>query len=132
IFKQQVQQLVDLSSALTPDDGVTMDISPALRATKSSVPGGPGNNPLGTNDGLGYPVNPVMGQPYTPEVVPQGDFGRVIAEYWADGPTSETPPGHWNLIANPVADAPRFEKRFGGTGPLLNALEWDVKTYFAI
>src|SRR4029077_3572197 len=65
IFKQQVQQLVDLSSALTPDDGVTMDISPALRATKSSVPGGPGNNPLGTNDGLGYPVNPVTGQPYT-------------------------------------------------------------------
>lgn len=132
IFKDQVKQLVDLSGELTPDDGAMIDISPALRATPSGLPGGPGNNPLETNDGLGYPANPVTGQPYAPQLVPRGDFGRVIAEYWADGPTSETPPGHWNLLANTVADDPRFEKRFGGTGPLLSALEWDVKTYFAV
>ena len=59
-----------------------------------------GNNTLGTNDGTGHAVNPVTGQPYAPQIVPQADFGRVLAEFWADGPHSETPPGHWNVIAN--------------------------------
>ena len=121
-FKAQVQQVIELSSRLTPDDPTMIDVSPASY----------GNNPLGTNDGHGYPVNPVTGQPYTPQLVKRGDFGRLIAEYWADGPTSETPPGHWNVIANLVADTPGFQRRLGGTGPLLNPLEWDVKTYFAI
>ncbi len=57
---------------------------------------------------------------------------RALAEYWADGPRSETPPGHWNLIANAAADAPGFERRIGGAGPVLVPLEWDVKTYFAL
>jgi hypothetical protein len=60
------------------------------------------------------------------------DLYRVIAEYWADGPTSETPPGHWNVIASSVADTPGFERRFRGEGPELDPLEWDVKTYFAL
>ena len=34
---------------------------------------------------------------------------RVMAEFWADGPKSETPPGHWNVIANLVADSPGFD-----------------------
>ena len=29
-----------------------------------------------------------------------------MAEFWADGPKSETPPGHWNTLANAVADSP--------------------------
>ena len=33
-----------------------------------------------------------------------GDFARVMAEFWADGPKSETPPGHWNVLANLVSD----------------------------
>lgn len=24
----------------------------------------------------------------------------MLAEFWADGPQSETPPGHWNTIMN--------------------------------
>jgi hypothetical protein len=121
-FKAQVREVIELSSRLTPDDPTMIDISPASL----------GNNPLGTNDGHGYPVNPVTGQPYAPELVKRGDFGRLIAEYWADGPTSETPPGHWNLMANSVADTRGFERRFRGTGPVLDPLEWDVKTYFAL
>jgi hypothetical protein len=121
-FKQQAVDLIRLASYLTPDDPTLMDISPASY----------GNNPLGSDGGTGYPVNPVTGQPYTPQLVKRGDFGRVIAEYWADGPTSETPPGHWNVLANNVADSPGFEKRFGGSGPVLGDLEWDVKTYFAL
>lgn len=31
------------------------------------------------------------------------DRQKMIAEYWADGPHSEQPPGHWNLIAQFVS-----------------------------
>jgi hypothetical protein len=27
----------------------------------------------------------------------------VIASYWADGPATETPPGHWNLFAQTIS-----------------------------
>ena len=32
------------------------------------------------------------------------DQQKVIAEYWADGPSSELPPGHWNLFAQSISD----------------------------
>jgi hypothetical protein len=121
-FKTQALDVIRLSSRLTPDDATTIDISPASL----------GNNPLGTNDGAGYAVNAVTGNPYAPQLVRRGDFGRVLAEYWADGPTSETPPGHWNSIANAVVDDPLFERRFEGAGALVDALEWDVKMYLAL
>ena len=122
IFRSQAVELLRLSSELTPDDPTMIDISPNAF----------GNNSLGTNDGHGYSVNPVTGQPYTPQLVHRGDFGRVLAEFWADGPTSETPPGHWNVIANGVSDDPHTVKRIGGTGPIVDPLEWDVKLYFAL
>ena len=90
-----------------------------------------GNNPLGSNGGTGYDVNPVTGRPYAPEFVPRGDYARVLAEFWADGPESETPPGHWNVVANYVTDE-IAEKRLGGSGPVLDDLEWDVKLYLAL
>ncbi|MGF1625796.1 MAG: DUF6851 domain-containing protein [Alphaproteobacteria bacterium] len=37
-------------------------------------------------------ADPVVGGPY-----------RCIAEFWADGPRSDTPPGHWNQIAQGIA-----------------------------
>ncbi len=95
-------------------------------------PGALGNNSLGANDGSGHAVNPVTHAPYAPNVVPVADFGRVLAEFWADGPKSETPPGHWNVLANDVADAPGFERRWSGQGPSLDPLEWDVKVYLAL
>lgn len=48
------------------------------------------------------------------------DLKKVIAEYWADGPGSETPPGHWNLFAQFVSE------RDGHT------LDQDVKLFFAL
>jgi hypothetical protein len=95
-------------------------------------PGAFGNNPLGNDNGTGHTVNPVTGQPYASNIVKLGDFSRVMAEFWADGPHSETPPGHWHVLANEVSDTPGFEKRIGGIGPIVNDLEWDVKTYFAL
>lgn len=107
-------------------------LDPALPDAIDLSPGARGDNPVGTNDGHGHPVNPATGQPYAPNVVPLADYGRVLAEFWADGPRSETPPGHWNLIANQVADAPGFERRLGGQGAPVDRLEWDVKTYLAL
>ena len=112
-FKAGAVEIIRLSSRLDPTVGKSIDISP----------GSIGNNDLGTNDGAGYSVNPATGQPYAPEVVPEGDFARVLAEFWADGPNSETPPGHWNVIANSVADSPGFERRIGGVGPVVDPLE---------
>jgi uncharacterized protein DUF6851/vanadium-dependent haloperoxidase-like protein len=45
---------------------------------------------------------------------------KAIAEYWADGPGSETPPGHWNVIAHYVSRRDR------------HTLDEDVKLYFAL
>ncbi|BCX47989.1 phosphoesterase PA-phosphatase [Haloferula helveola] len=121
-FKDGSVTVIEHSSYLHPDAGVMIDISPASR----------GNNTLGTNDGSGYAVNPVTGLPYEPNIVNHADYGRVVAEFWADGPSSETPPGHWNTLANEVVEHPDFEARFGGAGPVLDPLEWDVKMYFLL
>jgi hypothetical protein len=122
-FKAEFLEVARYESYMDPTDGVTMDISPGVR----------GNNPLASNAGTGHAVNPATGLPYASNVVKRGDFGRVLAEFWADGPRSETPPGHWNTIFNEkVTDHPALVKRIGGTGPIVNDLEWDVKGYFAL
>ena len=53
------------------------------------------HNEDGTFGGNGHQINPFTGEAYEPNIVPRGDYGRVVAEFWADGPDSETPPGHW-------------------------------------
>ncbi len=121
-FKDQAVEVIRDSSLLDPTDDATIDVSPAAL----------GNNDLGTNDGKGHPVNPATGQPYPPDVVLLGDFGRVMAEFWADGPDSETPPGHWNVLANLVSDELSPNLRIGGQGPTVDRLDWDVKLYFAL
>ncbi len=95
-------------------------------------PGAIGNNPLGTDDGTGHALNPATGAPYAANVVKTSDFGRVLAEFWADGPHSETPPGHWHVLANEVSDHASLVKKIGGTGATVDDLEWDVKLYFAL
>ncbi len=121
-YKDAAVEVVGYSSVLDPTFGVMVDISPATV----------GANSLGTNDGTGYDVNPAAGVPYEPNIVNQGDFGRTVAEFWADGPDSETPPGHWNTVANAVTEALGENLRIGGTGEPVDALEWDVKLYLAL
>ena len=48
------------------------------------------------------------------------DTQKAIAEYWADGPNSELPPGHWMLFGQFVS------RRDGHT------LDQDVKMFFAL
>ena len=128
------------SSHLDPADGVMLDISPAwfgnvdiadfprttegLRDFYNTLQGG--------DPGTGRALNPHTGEPYEANVVLRGDYARVIAEFWADGPDSETPPGHWFTILNYVNDHPDLEKRFRGRGAVLDDLEWDVKAYFTL
>ena len=127
-------------SHLDPSDGVMWDISPgALGNTDiidfpTSFSDYPSfyNFESGGDVGTGHAINPITSAPYTPNVVPRGDYARVLAEFWADGPDSETPPGHWFTILNYVNDHPLFEKRFEGQGDILDGLEWDVKAYFIL
>ncbi|MFT5852781.1 MAG: hypothetical protein ACI8XO_000020 [Verrucomicrobiales bacterium] len=108
------------------------DLDPTRPAMIDISPNAVGNNTLGKNDGSGYTSNPTTSAPYAPNVVPLGDYGRVLAEFWADGPESETPPGHWNTLANTITEHPDFEPRLGGIGAPVSQLEWDVKIYFAL
>ncbi|HEY3412351.1 MAG TPA: vanadium-dependent haloperoxidase [Armatimonadota bacterium] len=48
------------------------------------------------------------------------DEQKMIAEYWADGPASELPPGHWCLVAQYVSRRDQ------------HTLDDDVKMFFAV
>ena len=48
------------------------------------------------------------------------DHTKAIATYWADGPSTETPPGHWMLFAQAVSTRDR------------HSLDDDVKMFFAL
>ena len=121
-LKNELVEIIRDSSYLDPADPTTINISPGAR----------GDNSLGTNDGTGHPTNPVTGDPYPPDVVNRADFGRIMAEFWADGPNSETPPGHWNVLANFVSDELDPNLQIEGIGPQVGRLEWDVKLYLAL
>ena len=121
-YKDGFAQVVEWSGLLDPTRGEVIDISPASNGT----------GPLAFAGVRGHTFNPATGQPYEKQFVPAGDYYRVLAEFWADGPDSETPPGHWFTIANGVSDHPALERRIGGDGEAVDALEWDVKLHFAL
>ncbi|MEM1215417.1 MAG: MopE-related protein [Bacteroidota bacterium] len=128
------------SSHMSPDDGVLWDISP------NNI----GNIPVeafpttfaeyqafydianGGDPSQGHTLNPATGEPYPQQLVARGDYARILAEFWADGPDSETPPGHWFTILNYVTDHPEFVPQFNGAGEVLDPLEWEVKAYLTL
>lgn len=128
-------------SHLEPDDNAILDISPASIGNLAVE-----NMPTtfeeyktfykledgGVNFSNGHAVNPATGQPYTPQYVSRGDYARVLAEFWADGPNSDTPPGHWFEIINYVMDHPQFSRKYRGQGEPLDPLEFDVKAYLML
>lgn len=114
-----------------------------LRVGAATIDIGPGSQDiatLGYETSGGHGVNPATDMPYAVNEVDAADYYRAIAEYWADGPTSETPPGHWNSIANAVSDALAAEGALGLLGGADDAeatrpvdrLEWDVKLGVAL
>jgi hypothetical protein len=78
------------------------------------------------NVGIGHSVNPATGVPYANNTALVGDYTRVLAEFWADGPQSDTPPRHWNTILNYLFDHPAFDYKWAGVGPALDPLEYQV------
>ena len=138
IYKKAFSMVSIWSAHLDPMDGVMIDISPSSIGNISTFPMQFVEHPNfynfidGGDWGIGYDLNPVTNKPYEPQIVPRGDYARVLAEFWADGPDSETPPGHWFVLLNEVSDHELLEKRFEGTGDILSELEWDIKAYFAL
>lgn len=125
------------SSMLDPDDGVMWDISPR------SIGNGPELEEefedyisyYGLFDGgdasRGRDINPITGNPYEVQMVPRGDYARVLAEFWADGPDSETPPGHWFTILHEVMDHPMFTYLWEGRYEIAQ-LEYDIRAFFTL
>ncbi|MAD98105.1 MAG: hypothetical protein CMB99_12335 [Flavobacteriaceae bacterium] len=139
-YKKGFAQVSIWSSHLDASDGVLWDVSPKKIGNISSS-----DFPTSYSDydtfykfleggdiGEGHALNPATNQPYPSQMVPRGDYTRVLAEFWADGPDSETPPGHWFTILNYVNDHQDFEKKLEGQGQVLDPLEWDVKAYFLL
>ena len=128
------------SSLLDPSDSVRLDISPASIGGLSINDLPKNHKELrdfydfdnGGDRSEGHTMNPSTNKPYDPQIVLRADYARVLAEFWADGPNSETPPGHWFVILNYVHDHPEFTAKYKGQGTTLDNLEWDVKAYFAL
>ena len=119
---------------LDPTDGVMWDISPRSLGNMNAYPSNPAylyNVEDGGDFGTGHALNPMTGEPYAPQWVLRGDFTRVLAEFWADGPDSETPPGHWFGILNEVSNHSDFTFMWKGTEPL-DPQWWMARTYMAL
>ena len=138
LYKWGFSLVAKWASHLAPDDGVMIDISPRSIGNIETYPQDFQDFPAfyaeqgGSTKSRGHEMNPVTGQPYEVQLKPRGDYTRVLAEFWADGPDSETPPGHWFVLLNEVQDHAEFERRFKGIGDELDPLEWDIKAYFAL
>ena len=139
-YKWNFALVIAWSAHLDPTDNTLLDISPASLGN-TDVTSFPStfeeyqsfyNFSDGGSIGSGHEINPITGMAYTPQMVKRSDYTRVLAEFWADGPDSETPPGHWFTILNYVSDHPQTIKKFAGEGPVVSDLEWDIKSYLVL
>lgn len=137
-YKNGHLMVAQWSTHLNNEDETLWDISPKHIGKSEIFPVEPRdyfsfyNFENGGVKGNGHIVNPKTGMPYESQFVKRSDYARVLAEFWADGPNSETPPGHWFSIFNHACDHPEMIRKFNGVGPLLDSLEWDIKAYFAL
>jgi hypothetical protein len=127
------------SGMLDPAGGVMIDISPGSHGNVSCEFNDPKDYSTyySLNEGdlfirNGHKKNPFTKKKYAKNIVPRGDYLRVIAEYWVDAINTVTPPGHWmqNLIE--LSNHAQFEPKWMGKGEKLPALEWDIKAYLAL
>lgn len=121
-LRRQMLEVIRFTSVIDPGLSDLIDISP----------GAIGSNPLASDSGTGLRVNPATGVAYAPNVVKLADFGRALADFWADGPGSDTPPGHWNQIARRVSQTPGLDRKIRSVGNSVSPDEWDVKLLFAL
>jgi Secretion system C-terminal sorting domain len=137
-FKRGHEMAAIWSSHLSPDDTTMIDVSPSSLGNMTITPSDYTSQFScykyynGGDSSTGRTLNPFTNLPYASNIVKRGDFARVLATYWADGPNSETPPGHWYIILNKLNDEPTLVKQWQGQGAVLNNLEWDVKSYLTL
>lgn len=96
--------VVEWQQYLNPDDAIVWNTSPNSRGNINVYPDMPDVFYAAPDGeiGNGRAFNPVTLLPYSDEWVSRADYTRSLAEFWADGPNSETPPGHWFTILNEV------------------------------
>ncbi len=121
-----------------PYNGVMIDASPASIGNAPDFPetleeyGDFYTYFDGGDAGVGHDINPITGLPYEEQSVPLGDYTRILAEFWADGPDSETPPGHWFSILNEVMTHPAFTYDWLGEGDEITPLQYEVQAYLTL
>lgn len=137
-FKMGFAMVSVWQSHLDPADTVLWDISPAAKGNHVNLPPSAEDFPdyynyyEGGDFSSGHSINPITGEPYPSQWVKRGDFARILAEFWADGPSSETPPGHWVSIYNYVRDQELFENYWMGEEEELTSLEYDLRAYLTL
>ena len=139
-YKWHFSLVISWSAQLDPTDDEIINISPNTigNVAMSDFPSTFDeyknfyNFENGGDIGVGHQKNPITDEAYEDNFVKRADYARVLAEFWADGPDSETPPGHWFTILNYVSDHPLSKKTFGNSSRELQALEWDVKSYLTL
>ncbi|MEY2764064.1 MAG: hypothetical protein RLZZ205_488, partial [Bacteroidota bacterium] len=107
LYKWNFALVAAWGSHLDPNDEEIIDISPksvgnATLPTSFEDQMNFYDFENGGDNGIGHNINPITNQPYAEQWVYRGDYTRILAEFWADGPNSETPPGHWFKILNYV------------------------------
>ncbi len=121
-LRRQLVEVITMTAAIDESNADTIDISPAVM----------GNNTLGVQDGHGRSLNPITNAAYPANIAKVSDFGRVLADFWADGPGSDTPPGHWNDIALQISQSPHATFKLFGQGTPVPRDEWDLKVLLAL
>ena len=138
MFKHHFAMVSIWQSHHDPANGVMIDVSPANIGNAPEFPetlaeyGEFYTYFEGGDAGTGHTTNPATGLPYEEQTVPLGDYGRILAEFWADGPDSETPPGHWFSISNEVMSHPAFTYDWMGEGEELDPLQYEVQFYLTL
>ncbi|MFT5480496.1 MAG: hypothetical protein ACI9NN_001464, partial [Bacteroidia bacterium] len=134
-FKWAFELVSVYSSQLSTSDSVVWNISPGAMRMPDTMPSNFDgfknfyNHEKQNFFDTGFAVNPRTSLPYADNFVLRGDFTRALAEFWADGPDSETPPGHWFTLLNYVNEHPKVTTKYKGIDSIASKLEWDVKSY---
>ena len=111
------------SSHLDPTDGVLWDISPgALGNVDPALQSVDDIKSLyrleeGETWGRGMRLIRVEECPMNLRSCRAEIIRGCLAEFWADGPESETPPGHWFVLLNYVNDQPELKDSFAIRDP---------------
>lgn len=87
---------------------------------------------------LGTPAFTAQAQQIVDILINLTEKQKVIAEYWADGPNSELPPGHWGLFAQYVSNRDKNDNDkdvcmfFALTNAIFDAsiATWETKRFY--